>query len=82
MVLSANELGLESTSPSRFGAKFTEAGGKVVAEFNGDKGVFAFFSFAEKGEWSAEAQVTMPAGKSATLPGQIAGKAFAAAGTA
>ena len=76
LVLSANELGLESTSPSRFGAKFTEAGGKVVAEFNGDKGVFAFFSFSDKGEWSAEAQVTMPAGKSATLTGKIAGKAF------
>jgi hypothetical protein len=76
LALSANELGLDSTSPSRFGAKFTEAGGKVVAEFNGDKGVFAFFSFSDKGEWSAEASLTMPAGKSATLTGKIAGKAF------
>ena len=74
LALSANEVGLESTSPSRFGAKFTEADGKVAAEFNGDHGVFAFFSFAEKGEWTAEALVTMPAGKSATLTGKIAGK--------
>ena len=80
LVLSANELGLESTNPSRFGAKFTEAGGKVAAEFSGDHGVFAFFSFAEKGEWTVEAQVTMPAGKAATLTGKIAGKAFTAAG--
>lgn len=80
LALSANEVGLESTSPSRFGAKFTEAGGKVAAEFNGDHGVFAFFSFAEKGEWAVEAQVSMPAGKSATLTGKIAGKAFTASG--
>ena len=80
LALSANEVGLESTSPSRFGAKLTAAGGQVVAEFNGDKGVFGFFSFAEKGEWTAEAQVTMPAGKSSTLTGKIAGKAFTAAG--
>ncbi len=80
LALSANELGLESTSPSRFGAKFTEAGGKVTAEFNGDHGVFAFFSFAEKGEWTVEAQVSMPAGKSATLTGKVAGKAFTASG--
>ena len=76
LALTANEVGLESTNPSRFGAKFTEAGGKVAAEFNGDHGVFAFFSFADKGEWTVEAQVTMPAGKSATLTGKIAGKAF------
>ena len=80
LALSANEVGLESTNPSRFGAKFTEAGGKVAAEFSGDHGVFAFFSFAEKGEWTVEAQVTMPAGKAATLTGKIAGKAFTAAG--
>ena len=76
LALTANEVGLESTNPSRFGAKFTEAGGKVAAEFNGDHGVFAFFSFSDKGEWSAEALVTMPTGKSATLTGKIAGKAF------
>ncbi len=76
LALTANEVGLESTNPSRFGAKFTEAGGKVAAEFNSDHGVFAFFSFADKGEWTVEAQVTMPAGKSATLTGKIAGKAF------
>jgi hypothetical protein len=76
LALSANEVGLESTSPSRFGAKFVEASGKVTAEFNGDKGVFAFFSFSDKGEWSAEALVTMPTGKSATLTGKVAGKAF------
>jgi hypothetical protein len=76
LALSANELGLDSTSPSRFGAKFTEAGGKVAAEFNGDKGVFAFFSFSEKGEWSAEALISMPDSKSATLTGKVAGKAF------
>ena len=80
LALPANEVGLESTNPSRFGAKFTEAGGKVAAEFSGDHGVFAFFSFAEKGEWTVEAQVTMPAGKAATLTGKIAGKAFTAAG--
>jgi hypothetical protein len=80
LALSANEVGLESTNPSRFGAKFTEAGGKTVAEFGGDHGVFAFFSFADKGEWTVEAQVTMPAGKSATLTGKIAGKAFTADG--
>jgi hypothetical protein len=71
---------LESTSPSRFGAKFVEASGKVPAEFNGDKGVFAFFSFSDKGEWSAEALVTMPTGKSATLTGKVAGKAYNASG--
>jgi len=76
LALSANEVGLESTNPSRFGAKFTEAGGKVAAEFNGDHGVFAFVSFAEKGEWNAEALVTMPTGKSATLTGKIAGKEY------
>ncbi len=76
LVLSADEVGLESTSPGRFGAKFTELGGKVAAEFNGDHGVFAFFSFSDKGEWSAEGLVTMPAGKSATLTGKLAGKAF------
>lgn len=75
LALSANEVGLESTSPSRFGAKFTESNGKVTAEFNGDKGVFAFFRFSDKGEWSAEALVTMPTGKSATLTGKVAGKA-------
>jgi hypothetical protein len=80
LTLPANEVGLTSTSPSRFGAKFSEVGGKVAAEFNGDKGVFAFFSFSDKGEWTAEAQVTMPAGKSATLTGKIAGKAFTAPG--
>ncbi len=76
LALSANEVGLESTNPSRFGAKFVENNGKVAAEFNGDHGVFAFFSFSDKGEWSAEALVTMPTGKSATLTGKIAGKAF------
>ena len=76
LALSANEVGLESTNPSRFGAKFIEAGGKVTAEFNGDHGVFAFVSFAEKGEWNAEALVTMPTGKSATLTGKIAGKEY------
>lgn len=80
LALSANEVGLESTNPSRFGAKFTETSGKTVAEFGGDHGVFAFVSFAEKGEWTVEAQVTMPAGKSATLTGKIAGKAFTADG--
>jgi hypothetical protein len=80
LALSANEVGLESTNPSRFGAKFTEAGGKVAAEFNGDHGVFAFVSFAEKGEWNAEAQISMPKGKNATLTGKIAGKAFTADG--
>ena len=80
LALSANEVGLESTNPSRFGAKFVEASGKVTAEFNGDKGVFAFFSFSDKGEWSAEALVTMPAGKSATLTGKVAGKAYNASG--
>ena len=62
LALSANEAGLESTNPSRFGAKFTVSNGKVTAEFNGDKGVFGFFSFSDKGEWSAEALVTLPAG--------------------
>jgi len=76
LALTANEVGLESTNPSRFGAKFIEAGGKVTAEFNGDHGVFAFVSFAEKGEWNAEALVTMPTGKSATLTGKIAGKEY------
>ncbi|MCX6889527.1 MAG: DUF3472 domain-containing protein [Verrucomicrobia bacterium] len=76
LALSANEVGLESTNPSRFGAKFVENNGKVAAEFNDDHGVFAFFSFSDKGEWSAEALVTMPTGKSATLTGKIAGKAF------
>lgn len=80
LALPANEVGLESTNPSRFGAKFTEAGGKVAAEFNGDHGVFAFFSFSDKGEWSAEALVTMPTGKSATLTGKVAGKAYNASG--
>ena len=80
LALSANEVGLESTNPSRFGAKFVEASGKVAAEFNGDKGVFAFFSFSDKGEWSAEALVTMPTGKSATLTGKVAGKAYNASG--
>lgn len=80
LALSANEVGLESTNPSRFGAKFAEAGGKIAAEFNGDHGVFAFFSFSDKGEWSAEALVTVAAGKSATLTGKIAGKAFTADG--
>lgn len=74
--LAANEVGLESTSPGRFGAKFAEKNGQAVAEFNGDHGVFAFFSFSEKGDWSAEALVSMPAGKSATLTGKLAGKAF------
>ena len=73
LVLAANEVGLESTSPSRFGAKLTAAG---TAEFNGDHGVFAFFRFSEKGEWSVEALVAMPEGKTATLTGKIGGKAF------
>ncbi len=80
LALSANEVGLESTSPSRFGAKFVESNGKVTAEFNGDKGVFAFFSFPDKGEWAAEALVTMPTGNSATLTGKVAGKAYNASG--
>lgn len=80
LALSANVVGLESTSPSRFGAKFVEASGKVEARFNGDKGVFAFLSFSDKGEWSAEALVTMPTGKSATLTGKVAGKAYNASG--
>ena len=80
LALSANEVGLESTNPSRFGAKFVESSGKVAAEFNGDHGVFAFFSFSDKGEWSAEALVTMPTGKSATLTGKVAGKAYNASG--
>jgi len=80
LALSANEVGLESTNPSRFGAKFTETSGKTVAEFGGDHGVFAFVSFAEKGEWSAQAQISMPKGKNATLIGKIAGKAFTADG--
>ena len=73
LLLSANEVGLESTSPSRFGAKLTAAG---TAEFNGDHGVFAFFRFSEKGEWSVEALVAMPEGKTAKLTGKIGGKAF------
>jgi Domain of unknown function (DUF3472) len=76
LTLVANEVGLESTSPSRFGAKFTEASGQTVAEFNGDHGVFAFVSFTEKGEWSVEASISLPKGKTTTLTGKIAGKTF------
>ena len=76
--LAANEVRLESTCPARFGARLTEA----AAEFNGEHGVFAFFSFSEKGEWTAEAAVELPAGKTARLTGKIAGKAFAADGLA
>jgi len=79
LTLSANELGLESTSPARFGARFAETDGKTVARFNGDHGVFACFGFAAKGEWSVEASVTLPAGKSASLTGKIAGKTLAGA---
>ena len=76
LALVANEVGLESTSPSRFGAKFSEASGQTVAEFNGDHGVFAFVSFTEKGEWSVEASISLPKGKTATLTGKIAGQTF------
>ena len=46
LAAAANEVGLESTGPTRFGARFSEDAGKRVATFNGDKGLMACFTFA------------------------------------
>lgn len=68
--LMANEVGLDSTGPSRFGAKRVEG----AMEFNGDHGVFATFRFDATGEWTVEAKVRLAPGDQATLKGKLGGK--------
>jgi hypothetical protein len=54
---SANEVGLDSAGPTRFGAKFSEEAGQRVAQFNGDHGILAFFTFAADGETAVSVMV-------------------------
>lgn len=70
LLLSANEVGLDSTGPSRFGAKRVEG----AVEFNGDHGVFATFRLDVAGEWKVEARVRLAQGDKATLKGKFGGK--------
>ena len=64
----ANEVGLESAGPTRFGARFSEDSGKRVATFNGDKGLMACFTFAADGNVAVSVQVK---GGGAGIGGQI-----------
>ncbi len=81
--LAANEVGLDSAGPTRFGAKFEEADGKRIARFNGDHGLTATFAFAADGETTVAAQVTLPKDGKAKLTGRLGNKALTgeAAGT-
>jgi hypothetical protein len=74
--LAANEVGLDSAGPTRFGARFEEVDGKRIAKFNGDHGLSATFSFAAEGETTVAVQVTLPKDGKAKLAGRFAGKAI------
>ena len=74
--LAANDVGLESAGPTRFGARFEEVDGKRVAKFNGDKGLTATFTFAAEGETTVAVQVTLPKDGKAKLNGRLANKAI------
>ena len=74
--LAANEVGLDSAAPTRFGARFEEAEGKRVAKFNGDHGLSAAFSFAADGETTVAVQVTLPKDGKAKFSGRFANKAI------
>ena len=70
----ANEVGLESAGPTRFGARFSEDGGKRVATFNGDKGLMACFTFAADGNVAVSVQVKLAKGAKTGFKGRLAGK--------
>ena len=74
--LAANDVGLDSAGPTRFGARFEEADGKRIAKFNGDKGLTATFTFAAEGETTVAVQVTLPKDGKAKLTGRLANKAI------
>jgi len=75
--LAANEVGLDSAGPTRFGAKFEEVEGKRIAKFSGDKGLTATFSFDADGETTVAVQVTLPKGGKAKLAGRFGNKQVA-----
>ena len=75
----ANEVGLESAGPTRFGARFSEDGGKRVATFNGDKGLMACFTFAADGNVAVSVQVKLAKGAKTGFKGRLAGKDLAGA---
>ena len=70
----ANEVGLESAGPTRFGARFSEDSGKRVATFNGDKGLMACFTFAADGNVAVSVQVKLAKGAKTGFKGRLAGK--------
>ena len=74
--LAANDVGLDSAGPTRFGARFEEVDGKRLAKFNGDKGLTATFTFAADGETTVAVQVTLPKDGKVKLTGRFANKAI------
>ena len=74
--LAANEVGLDSAGPTRFGARFEEVDGKRLAKFNGDKGLTATFTFAADAETTVAVQVTLPKDGKVKLNGRLANKAI------
>lgn len=75
----ANEVGLESAGPTRFGARFSEESGKRIATFNGDKGLMACFTFATGGNVAVSVQVKLAKGTKTEFKGSLAGKELAGA---
>lgn len=78
VTLLANEVGLDSAGPTRFGARFEEVAGKRVAKFNGDKGLTATFAFAAEGETTVAVQITFTKGGKVKLSGRLGNKAISA----
>ena len=74
LAAAANEVGLESAGPTRFGARFSEDGGKRVATFNGDKGLMACFTFAADGNVAVAVQVKLAKGAKTGFKGRLGAK--------
>lgn len=69
----ANEVNLDSAGPTRFGAKFVDEAGQRVAQFNGDHGILAFYTFAADGETPVSVLVKGNNNAHLSLKGRLGG---------
>jgi len=72
----ANEVGLESAGPTRFGAVFPILSEQRVGKFNGDHGLSAAFQFKQSEETSVGVLVSLKTGAQAKLKGRIGGQSI------
>ena len=68
---SANEIGLDASGPSRFGAKFSEDNGQRIATFNGEHGILNFVSFKSEGETEVSVLVKGAANAKLSFTGRL-----------